>query len=248
MNRQKSILAVGAHVGDMELTSGGLLATCSRLGWKVVLVTLTSSERSAPEGMDLKQVKQTKVKEAAAFARVLGAESIVLDIPDGFLKPSRKVSFLLRDLICRNTPEIVVTHYASPHKDHMACHTIVNHAVFYASLPNSRRGDLPHSVPHLLYAENWEDNEDFKKELYIDTSEGYALWQDALQKETSVLQCPFLPIVEYYTVKSRLNGILAHTGHAECYARAAGHRTVRQVSPVAREGAFQTMPTLLSQP
>ena len=163
MNRQKSILAVGAHVGDMELTSGGLLATCSRLGWKVVLVTLTSSERSAPEGMDLKQVKQTKVKEAAAFARVLGAESIVLDIPDGFLKPSRKVSFLLRDLICRNTPEIVVTHYASPHKDHMACHTIVNHAVFYASLPNSRRGDLPHSVPHLLYAENWEDNEDFKK-------------------------------------------------------------------------------------
>ena len=41
MNRQKSILAVGAHVGDMELTSGGLLATCSRLGWKVVLVTLT---------------------------------------------------------------------------------------------------------------------------------------------------------------------------------------------------------------
>ena len=188
------------------------------------------------------------MKEAAAFARVLGAESIVLDIPDGFLKPSRKVSFLLRDLICRNTPEIVVTHYASPHKDHMACHTIVNHAVFYASLPNSRRGDLPHSVPHLLYAENWEDNEDFKKELYIDTSEGYALWQDALQKETSVLQCPFLPIVEYYTVKSRLNGILAHTGHAECYARAAGHRTVRQVSPVAREGAFQTMPTLLLQP
>ena len=141
-----------------------------------------------------------------------------------------------------------MTHYASPHKDHMACHTIVNHAVFYASLPNSRRGDLPHSVPHLLYAENWEDNEDFKKELYIDTSEGYALWQDALQKETSVLQCPFLPIVEYYTVKSRLNGILAHTGHAECYARAAGHRTVRQVSPVAREGAFQTMPTLLLQP
>ena len=90
MNRQKSILAVGAHVGDMELTSGGLLATCSRLGWKVVLVTLTSSERSAPEGVDLKQVKQTKVKEAAAFARVLGAESIVLGHSGRFLKAVAK--------------------------------------------------------------------------------------------------------------------------------------------------------------
>lgn len=248
MNRQKSILAVGAHVGDMELTAGGLLSTCARLGWKVVLVTLTSSERSAPEGADLQQIKQTKAEEAAAFARVLGAESIVLNIPDGFLKASRKVAFLLRDLICRDAPEIVVTHYASPHKDHMACHTVVNQAVFFASLPNSGRGDMPHSVPELLYAENWEDNEDFKKELYIDTSEGYALWQKALQKEISVLQCPFLPIVEYYTIKSRLNGILAHTGHAECYARAASHRTVKQVAPAAREGAFQTAPALALRP
>ena len=234
MNRQKSILAVGAHVGDMELTAGGLLATCAQLGWKVILVTLTSSERSAPEGAELDQVKQAKVEEAAAFARVLGAKSIVLDIPDGFLKVSQKVSFLLRDLICRNTPEIVVTHYASPHKDHMACHIIVGHAVFYASLPNSRREGAPHSVPHLLYAENWED-EDFKKELYVDTSEGYALWQEALQKEVSVLQCPFLPIVEYYTLKSRLNGILSHVDHTECYARAPGYRTVERVAPAVWE-------------
>ena len=39
MNKPTSpvILAIGAHVGDMELTAGGLLSTCAMQNWGTVV-------------------------------------------------------------------------------------------------------------------------------------------------------------------------------------------------------------------
>lgn len=228
-DKSKTILAVGAHVGDMELTAGGLLATCAQKGWDVVVVSMTSSEKSARADEDLEAVKAIKVQEAAAFTDALGGKSIVRDTPDGLLEVTDELSFWMCDLIRQLTPEIVVTHYPSPHKDHMACHSIVENARFYASLAAIQRVEAAFTVPKVYFTENWEDNLDFKKELYLDTSEGYALWQSALKKETSVMNCPFMPIVEYYTLKSRLNGIIAGTQHAECYMRPESMRVVEAI-------------------
>lgn len=224
--KPKTILAVGAHVGDMELTAGGLLATCAQKGWDVVVVTMTSSEKSARADEDPKAVKAVKVQEAAAFTDALGGKSIVRDTPDGLLEVTDELCFWLCDLIRQLVPEIVVTHYPSPHKDHMACHRLVENARFYAALPAIQRAEAAFTIPTVYYAENWEDNQDFKKEFYLDTSEGYALWQSALKMETSVMNCPFMPIVEYYTLKSRMNGILAGTQYAECYMRPEGTRVI----------------------
>ena len=99
----------------------------------------------------------------------------------------------------------------------MACKTIVEHARFYASLVGFARQDPAFDVPNLYYAENWEDASDFKPYVYYDTSAGYALWKQALEKEESVMQGPFFPIAEYYDLKSRLRGMLMHCEHAECF-------------------------------
>ena len=39
------ILAIGAHIGDMELTCGGVLATHALKGDKIVTVALTAGEK-----------------------------------------------------------------------------------------------------------------------------------------------------------------------------------------------------------
>ena len=216
-DKQKLILAIGAHIGDMELTTGGLLATCALKGWKVITVSLTASEKSAGEGQDLVGFKAMKVREATAFAATLGGEAKVFDIPDGLLSVNDELSFQICDLIRKYRPEIIVTHYKSSHKDHMACKTIVEHARFYASLAGFARQDPAFDVPNLYYAENWEDASDFKPYVYYDTSAGYALWKQALEKEESVMPCPFFPIAEYYDLNSRLRGMLMHCEHAECF-------------------------------
>ena len=45
MNKPTSpvILAIGAHVGDMELTAGGLLSTCAMQNWTPVIISLTTT-------------------------------------------------------------------------------------------------------------------------------------------------------------------------------------------------------------
>ena len=40
----KTILAIGAHVGDMELTAGALLASCAVAGGRAVTLALTAGE------------------------------------------------------------------------------------------------------------------------------------------------------------------------------------------------------------
>ena len=44
------ILAIGGHVGDMELTCGGILATCAAAGGHIATLALTAGEKGVPAG------------------------------------------------------------------------------------------------------------------------------------------------------------------------------------------------------
>ena len=55
MMKTHTILAIGAHVGDAELTAGALLATCAVHGGRAVTLALTAGEKGAPAGADVAQ-------------------------------------------------------------------------------------------------------------------------------------------------------------------------------------------------
>ncbi len=57
----KTILAIGAHVGDMELTAGALLASCAVSGGHAVTLALTAGEKGAPAGADVAAYRQEKI-------------------------------------------------------------------------------------------------------------------------------------------------------------------------------------------
>ena len=48
---KKVIMAIGGHIGDAELTCGGVLATASLRGEKIVTVAMTGGERGNPPHM-----------------------------------------------------------------------------------------------------------------------------------------------------------------------------------------------------
>ena len=54
----KTILAIGAHIGDMELTAGGLLATAAVQGGRAVTLALTAGEKGAASGVDVSVYRQ----------------------------------------------------------------------------------------------------------------------------------------------------------------------------------------------
>ena len=46
--KTQTVLAIGAHIGDAELTAGALLASCAVHGGKTVTLALTAGEKREP--------------------------------------------------------------------------------------------------------------------------------------------------------------------------------------------------------
>ncbi|MGN6714357.1 PIG-L deacetylase family protein [Anaerocolumna jejuensis] len=213
-----TILAVGGHIGDMELTAGMALAKHALEGAHIVTLALTAGEKGAPAGRDIADYRKQKVQEAQAFAGMLKGEAIVFDYPDGELPDNDEVRFQVCDVIRKVKPDILITHFKSAmHKDHNNTHKIVNDARFYASLPGVLRENPPHFAGRFYYAENWEDAVDFKPYLFVDTTEGYELWKKAIAAHWFVTGSTSFPYMEYYDHLSRVRGIEARKGRAECF-------------------------------
>lgn len=214
----QTILAVGAHVGDMELTAGGVLATCAVQGGRIFTLALTAGEKGVPAGRDVAEYRVQKCAEAEAFAGMLGGTAQVLDYPDGLLADDNEARMKVCDVIRAVKPDIILTHHSrSMHKDHAACHRIVQDAWFYAATPGFVRKDPAHFAK-ICFTENWEDAVGFKPYLYKEVSrEGFELWQKAVQTQWFVTGSTSFPYYEYYSHLKRLRGIEARKAYAETY-------------------------------
>lgn len=220
MSEQRlTILAIGGHVGDMELTAGGVLANHALKGDRIVTLALTAGERGVPAGRDVSEYRAQKVREAEQFAELLNGEAIVFDIPDGELEDSDEMRYRVCDVIRQVKPNVIITHFKnSMHKDHMTTHRIVNDARFFASLAAMQRELPSHFASKLYYAENWEDAVDYKPYVYVDFSEeAYALWIKAVSLHWFVTGSTSFPYLEYYKHLVRVRGIEARKQYAETF-------------------------------
>lgn len=217
--QQLTILAIGGHVGDMELTAGGVLASHSLKGDRIVTLALTAGERGVPAGRDVMEYREQKVNEAKAFAEMLGGEAIVFDVPDGELLDNEEMRFKVCDVIREVRPNIIITHFKnSMHKDHMTTHRIVNDARFFAGLASFEREKPSFFASRLYYAENWEDAVDYKPYVYVDFSqEAYDLWIKAVSLHWFVTGSKSFPYLEYYKHLARVRGIEARKEYAETF-------------------------------
>ena len=134
-DNKKVIMAIGGHVGDMELTAGGVLATMALKGYKIVTVALTGGERGCPPHLTVPEYRKQKLEEARIFAEMLGGESVVWDYPDCELPVNDETRFKLCDEIRKYKADILLTHWkGSIHKDHISTHKLVFDAQLWPDL------------------------------------------------------------------------------------------------------------------
>ncbi|ONI48176.1 GlcNAc-PI de-N-acetylase [Candidatus Epulonipiscioides saccharophilum] len=215
----KTIMAIGGHIGDMELTAGGVLASAALRGDKIITVALTGGERGNPKDKTVEEYRVQKIEEANKFAKELGGEAIVFKYADGELPDNEEVKWELCDLIRKYKPNVLITHWKnSMHKDHSLTHHIVNQAQFYAGLASISRELPAHWAGGPYYAENWEDPTDFKPYIYVEvTEEGYELWDRAINHHWFALNSTSYPYKEYYSHLKRIRGIDARKKYAEAF-------------------------------
>jgi len=215
-------MAIGAHIGDAELTCGMTLAKHSAIGDRITVVAVTAGERGAPPGSGNSAIEAFRLKNIASaeeFASMLGGRFINVGYPDGEAPDDKELRLKLCDIIRAEKPDVVLTHWInSMHVDHTTTSNAVLDAIYYAGLMGLERSDPPHSASGPYYAENWEDSHGFVPYIYIDVTEGYELWEKAVKKLWLTLNSPWFKYLDYYDALSRSRGALARTKRAECFA------------------------------
>ncbi|MEK3794477.1 PIG-L family deacetylase [Paenibacillus sp. FSL R7-0204] len=230
MSGKLTVLAIGAHVGDVELASGGVLASHSLRGDRIVTLALTPGERGVPAGQDMKEYRQQKIKEAERFADMLGGEAVVFDYCDGELPDNQQIRMEVCDVIRRVKPDMIITHWKnSMHKDHALTHYIVNDARFFASQPSFERELPAHFAAKLYYSENWEDAVDYVPYVYVDFDQAaYDLWIEALGRHWFVTNSKSFKYMDYYKALAVVRGCEARKTYAEAFMVPAETMKIRQ--------------------
>ena len=214
-----TIMAIGAHTGDAQLTCGMLLAKHAMAGDKIITVDLTAGERGTPLGMTPEEFRPQNVAAAGEFAKMLGGESIVFDIPDGELYASKELELKLARIMREKQVTKVLYHWKnSMHKDHMQASIISDHACFFAALPTfDMDGLAPAPIRSMLYAENWEDSEGFKPYFFYDVTEAFPLWKEAIKKLWLTEHSRDFKYLRYYEALAITRGALIKTDYATAF-------------------------------
>lgn len=203
----KTILAIGAHAGDMDLTAGLVLVKQRHLGDRVVFLHLTLGERGHPTVGSSAYAEQ-KRREAQAAARAIGAEVMFGPYRDGELPNDEATKEYVADIIRRVRPSLIITHWReSLHRDHATTHAVVVDAVLLAAIDTGKAGAPRHRGARLWYAENWEDKEEFQPYLYVDVSGHMPAWTEMVKSYEFVRgEISSFEYLDYYTALATVRG------------------------------------------
>lgn len=227
----RTIMAVGGHIGDMDLAAGPLLAQTVLDGGRAILVALTPGERGHPR-LGIEEYRAQKIAEGTAFAKGIGAEFHVFDdLSDGFLEPNDEVAARLAKLIREVRPDTVLAHWRhSIHTDHEHASTVAERARFLAGLPGHAPEDGErHGVGRLLYTENWEDDRGFRADLYAPVSPAaFERWQAAISGEAFARGETYgFRYIDFYTAQLTMRGCLARTERAVALSSGDGSQVTK---------------------
>lgn len=214
--QQRTILAIGAHAADMDLTAGAILAHQKKLGDRVVILHMTLGEAGNPHLSPEKYAEQ-KRQEAAACAKLLGAEVIIGPYPDAMLPNDEEARRYVADVIRQVQPTYVITHWKNSfHKDHRNTSAIVTDAVLMAELEAVKTNHPPYrGIQGVFYADNWEDSDGFRPYIYIDVSDVFDQWKAAVREYQMVRGgVSTFAYYDYYTSHLQEEGALVGRNYA----------------------------------
>lgn len=212
----RTILAIGAHAGDMELTAGALLIKHQKLGDRVVILHMTLGEggnrRISPAAYGAQ-----KRREALAADSVIGAEAIFAPYRDGEIPDDDEARRYVANVIRQVRPAYIITHWTSSiHKDHSTTSALVRDAVLLASLAGVVTGTPPHTdVRGVYYADNWEDAEGFQPYVFVGVADEMGRWREAVTKYEFVAgTISSFRYLDYYDALATVRGAVSGKGRA----------------------------------
>lgn len=231
---RRTVLAIGAHAGDMELTAGAVLIKQAKRGDRVVILHMTLGEGGNHRMTPVAYGAQ-KRREAMNAGGVIGAQVLFAPYRDGEVPDDEAVRRYVADVIRQVKPSHVITHWAkSIHRDHATTSRVVHDAVLLASLPGVVTQNPAHrGIRGVYYAENWEDAEDFEPYVFVGVPDEMDRWREAVTKYEFVSgTISSFRYLEYYDALATVRGVVSGKRRAEAFGiDAFGKRRVLDSLP-----------------
>jgi LmbE family N-acetylglucosaminyl deacetylase len=115
------LLAIGAHIDDVEIGCGGTLAEAKRHGWNTYILVLSRSNYSSIGGDVLRTEAQALQEGQEAVRQLGGAELEILDFPTLDVPYNHATVKSIEDHLQQIRPDVILTHWPhDTHQDHRA--------------------------------------------------------------------------------------------------------------------------------
>ncbi|WP_417897638.1 PIG-L deacetylase family protein [Bacillus haimaensis] len=211
-----NLVVLGAHCGDAEIQAGAIAHKYAKAGHRVTFVHLTAGEKGNPPGSSIEEYREQKIRESEKSAAVLGVDTITLDYRDAELTFSDDIVTRVATLMRELKPKTVITHWEnSIHPDHALCAQIVQAAQLKAGLPGFNLDGLPAHFYNYFHSENWEDMEGYVPDIFVDVSEEFDTYLEALSQYWFVMNSKSFRYYDYYQALGTVRGCVNRTKYAQ---------------------------------
>ncbi|MBT3276256.1 MAG: PIG-L family deacetylase [Spirochaetales bacterium] len=167
---EMTILAIGAHPDDCEISCSGAAALWAKAGNRIIFLSMTDG-RSGHHILQDDDIVARRAKEASAAAKVINAESRNLKVMDGFLEPTLENRLNLIREIRGIMPDVIITNRPNDyHPDHRYTAQLVQDSAYLFMVPHLA-ADITalRYNPVILY---WDDTfkypKDFEPNVVLD--------------------------------------------------------------------------------
>ena len=154
-----TVLAVMAHPDDVELLCAGTLILLKRAGWEVHIATMTAGDLGSMKHSRA-AIAKIRRKEAAASARLLGADYTCLGFDDLTVAYGADSKRVVTGLLRAVAPDLLILHSPDCYMaDHTESARIAREAAFASTIPNwkasfkGRPVKACGTMPAILYAD-----------------------------------------------------------------------------------------------
>jgi len=231
---QLDLLAIAAHPDDVELTCGGTLIKSAALGHRTGIIDLTEGE------MGTRGTKETRRREAAAAARILGVKHREnLGLPDAHLEVRMDYKLALARRIRALRPRTVILPYwQGRHPDHYNASQIGYEACFLAGLKQLEIEGEAFRPFKILYATSYDYT--VRPTFVVDISREFKRRFRAImaynsqfrpkgEERHSKVHLPLNRLVQHVNMTARFYGEMVGVEYAEPFVT----KEVMQVEDVA---------------
>ncbi|MBS4200825.1 PIG-L family deacetylase [Bacillus sp. FJAT-49732] len=211
-----NLVVVGAHCGDAEIQAGAIAHKYAKAGHNVTFLHLTAGEKGNPPNVSVEDYRVQKIRESEKVAEILGVKTITLDYKDAELTFNDEIITHVATLMRKLRPNVVITHWEnSIHSDHIMTYRIVQAAQLKAGLPGFDLDGLPAHYYSFYHSENWEDMEGYDPDLFIDVSDEFDTYLEALSHYWFIMNSTSFRYYDYYKALGTVRGCVNRTKYAQ---------------------------------